>query len=94
MKIVKAFLMILLVLAGIVFVFFGCGGKISSIEYHGLVVRDVPIGLGLIGAAIALACFWRIEEKKTAREVVKDGVKEWIRTTSTTIKTINKKPWE
>jgi hypothetical protein len=57
-------------------------------------VRDVPIGLGLIGAAIALAGFWRIEEKTTSREVIKDGVKEWIRTTSTTIKTISKKPWE
>jgi hypothetical protein len=99
MKTVKALLMILLVLAGIVFVFFGCGGKISSVEYHGLVVRDIPIGLGLVISAIALACFWRIEEKTNTREVIKDGVKEWIKTSSTTIRTFRKKstgkkPWE
>jgi hypothetical protein len=94
MKIAKILMMFLLILAGIFFLYYGCGGKISKVEYHGVTARDVPIGLLLVISAIALGKFWRIEEKTTTREVIKDGGKEWIRTTSSTIKTISKKPWE
>jgi hypothetical protein len=58
-----------LIVAGTLFLLKGLGVDLPVLKYKGLVVRDVPAGIILLGAAIALAKFWKIEGDRTETEI-------------------------
>jgi hypothetical protein len=62
---VKALLFLFLIGCSAFFLAEGLGATIPNVEYHGLIVRDAPIGLAFLAAGIAMLRFWKISESKT-----------------------------
>jgi len=47
--------------AGLFFLAHGLGVHIPKVEYKGPKAYDVPVGLFIVAAGIALAAFWKVE---------------------------------
>ncbi len=83
MFLMKAFLVLVLMACGAFFLAAGLGAPIPRVEYHGLIVRDVPIGIAFLIAGIGLARYWKVSEEQTYKETTTNGilttVREWTR---------------
>jgi len=54
-----------LLATGTFFLLHGFGVDIPSIEYKGLKAQNVPAGLAILAAGIALAALWKIRIERT-----------------------------
>ncbi|MGI9525290.1 MAG: hypothetical protein ACR2PG_26970 [Hyphomicrobiaceae bacterium] len=67
--ILKFIVLLVLILAGAICVWAGRGGALPFVKYKGLETANVPIGIAMIGLAVALAVFWKVgtTTKETTR---------------------------
>jgi len=73
-----------LLVAGSVAILVGFGVPIPAVTYKGFKARDLPVGVVLIVAAIALARFWKIEETtEEKQEIIEEDRGRAIRTVIT-----------
>jgi hypothetical protein len=74
MFLVKTLLILGLMVCGAFFLAVGLGASIPHLEYHGLMVRDMPIGCVFILAGLGIARWWNISRTQTTEETTTDGV--------------------
>ena len=83
----KVSLVLLLLVAGILFLAGGIGVTLPLVKYEGIEATGVPVGIALVVAGIVLAAFWKVSTtttvEKTSTETL-DGI-------SVTTKTETKK---
>jgi len=84
MGFLKFILVTALMAGGVFFLLKGFGVAIPFVSYQGFEAHNVPAGLGIFAAGIALARFWKIETSRTETEILRpDGTRE---KTTTTVK--------
>ncbi len=56
----KWVLVLILILAGLAFLFAGVGASVPWVKFKGLEAHEVPEGLVILAAGVALAVFWKV----------------------------------
>jgi hypothetical protein len=73
MSVVRSLVIALLMLCAVFFLLKGLNVPIPHLPWHGLAARDVPIGILLVFAGLAVARFWSIPQDES------ELVEEWHR---------------
>jgi|SRR5262245_434062 hypothetical protein len=58
-----------LLFAGVASLALGLGVQIGSVKWQGVEATGVPVGIGVLAAAVALAHFWKIGRRVTQETV-------------------------
>jgi hypothetical protein len=65
MSLVRILVIGLLIVAGAFFLAMGLDVPIPHLGYHGLPARDIPIGIILVFAGIAVSRFWTLPQDES-----------------------------
>ena len=62
MSVLKTFVIVLLMIFAILFLAIGLDVSVPHLPWRGLAARDIPIGILLVFAGLAVARFWNIPQ--------------------------------